>query len=621
MEETDNKNGYSPVVTIDLTDFQRVPPQEDTADTTVGDENKEEEGAVAVAVAVAPSSRRSHCFMYRLNRFVRELAHSNWRVMRTVVLVVLFLAYMAYFSYCMYHEFGSEPSVRLLVGTVLGLLWLANYLVKRFIKCPCNLSCCGSLWDWEGRKGAMLRKVVRWGLYSLCVGGAVAILVDVGRTRPENMVCLAGMALLILVCFFISQDPEQINWHAVFWGMGLQFWFAVLIKRTTFGSDAFEWLADRFVEFLRYSDKGSLAVFGETYLDHRFVFQLMPTIIFFNAMISVLYYLGVIQIFIAKCGKFLSFCLGTSPIECVNAAANLFLTLSEAPILIKPFIKDITQSELFAVMTGGFASIAGSLLYAFAAYGAPINHILTASVMSAPAALAFAKLIYPDERKPTIKAEDAYKVDVRQYGSMLGALSSGAKEGLSMAGYVVINLLIYVALLAFLDSTILWFTERAGLDGFTFTKLISYVFFPLTYLMGFEIQDCLKAGRLLGVKILTTTTVSFMELGKIITNGKVLQEYIDTYNGTWTSVGDDIFLEATNTTLVGGVLSERSGVLATYMICGLSNMGCIGIAIGAFSSLAPSRTMDVMRQVPLALLAGNFACFSTACMAGLLFTD
>ncbi|XP_076461764.1 solute carrier family 28 member 3-like [Babylonia areolata] len=408
----------------------------------------------------------------------------------------------------------------------------------------------------------------------------------------------------------------QINWHAVFWGMSLQFWFAVLIKKTTFGSYAFEWLGDRFIELLHYTDKGSRTVFGATFTDHKFVFQIMPTLIFFNALISMFYYLGVVQIFIAKFGKFLSFCLGTSPIECVNAAANLFLTLSEAPILIKPFMADITQSELFAVMTGGFASIAGSLLYAFSSYGAPINHILTASVMSAPAALAFAKLIYPDERKPTIKAEDAYKVDVRHYGSMLGALSKGAKDGLTMAGYVVINLLIYVALLEFLDQTLQWFMERAGVHGFTFSKLIAYVFYPLTYVMGFEVEDCLRAARLLGIKIFTTTVVVFVELGKIITNGKVLQEYIDTYNGTWTSVGDDIFLEATNTTLVGGVLSERSGILATYMVCGLSNLGAIGVAIGAYTSLAPSRSVDVYRMVVLALFAGNIASFSTACMAG-----
>ncbi|KAL8570253.1 hypothetical protein ACOMHN_029953 [Nucella lapillus] len=593
-------NGYQ--VAIDLNEVHDSPSQ----GTKHDDDDEKDDKTNDV------SGPPSLCFMYQINRLVRRFFTQYEHAIKYGVLLVLFLAYGVYFGYCMYYKFGGEPSIRLLVGTVIGMVIAVNYLVRRLIKCPCSLSLGSRL---NSRRGLLLKKLGRWFLYVLCVGGAVGILVDVGMKRPQNMVCLAGLALLILLCFFISSDPEKINWHAVFWGMGLQFWFAVFIRRTTFGSDAFEWLADRFVEFLKYSDRGSLAVFGQTYLDHRFVFQLMPTVIFFNAMISVFYYLGLVQIFIAKFGKFLSLCLGTSPIECVNAASNLFLTLSEAPILIKPFMPDMTQSELFAVMTGGFASIAGSLLYAFAAYGAPINHILTASVMSAPAALAFAKLIFPDDRKPTIKAEDAYTVDVRHYGSMLGALSHGAKEGLTMAGYVVINLIVYVALLAFLDSTLLWFTERAGLEGFTFSKLISYAFYPVTYVMGFEVQDCMNAGRLLGIKILTTTTVTFMELGTIITNGKVLQDYISTTNGTWSHVGDDVLLHGTNTTLVGGVMTERSGVLATYMICGLSNLGAIGIAIGAFSSLAPTRTVEVIKQVPLALLAGNFASFSTACVA------
>ncbi|XP_076461967.1 putative transporter HI_0519 isoform X2 [Babylonia areolata] len=536
----------------------------------------------------------SLCFLQRLPFLFRRCLARSWSKVRAVMLTTMVLTYLAFVCYCMYYEFGSEPSIRLLVGSVIGLVVVVSKVAGRWGRGPCCSavgsssiisSCCSSLLNRDLGRGVLLRTAVRWCLYLLSMGGAMAVLVvDVMAKRPENLVCVGGLAVLILFCFFISRQPDKINWHAVFWGMGLQFWFAALIKKTTFGEYAFHWLADRFVELLRYTDKGSETVFGKTFRDHNFIFQIMPTLIFFNALISMFYYLGVVQIFIAKFGKFLSFCLGTSPIECVNAAANLILTLTEAPILIKPFMADMTQSELFAVMTGGFASIAGFLLYAFASFGAPVNHILTASVMSAPAALAFAKLIYPDERKPTIKAEDAYNVDIKHYGSMLGSLSKGAKDGLTMAGYVVVNMLVFVALLEFLDLTVLWFAERAGVYNLTFS-------------------------------------VTYYELGKIITNGKVLQEYIDVYNGTWTSVGDDIFLEATNTTLVGGVISERSGILATYMVCGLSSMGSMGTAIGVYTSLAPSRCAEVYSMVPLALLAGNIASFSTACVAGLLYTD
>nr|KAG5706115.1 hypothetical protein BaRGS_025737 [Batillaria attramentaria] len=483
-----------------------------------------------------------------------------------IVLLILLIAYLVYFAYCMYRNFGDEPSIRLLVGTVFGLLIVCHHFLSKAGKLS-QPAWVKNVFDNDSERGKRLRKIFRWSLYALALGGAVAYLVvEIAINHPRNLMSLAGLAVLLLVSFFLSTDPEKVNWHAVFWGMALQFWFAVFIRRTAFGAAAFEWLADRVVEFLKYTDKGSALIFGSTYLDHRFVFQLMPTLIFFNAVICMLYYMGVVQVIIAKFGKFLSVCLGTSPIESVNQAANLILSLTESPILIKPFLGQITNSELFAVMTGGFASIAGAVLWTFAAYGAPVDHILTASVMSAPAALAFAKLIFPDDRPTTVKAEDAYKVDVGHYGSLLGAFSQGATDGLKMVGFVVVNLLVYVAILEFLDMTLLWFAERAGVEGFTFSSLLGYVFYPMTYIMGYDPVDCLKMSRLLGVKILTTTT-------------------------------------------------KRSGVLATYMLCGLSNLGTIGMTIGCFASLCPARAVDVIKHVPFAFVAGNFASFSTACVA------
>ncbi|KAL8618145.1 hypothetical protein ACOMHN_034372 [Nucella lapillus] len=554
------------------------------------------------------------CFLYSAIYQFREVLARHWRPMKIAFGAVLLVAYLGYFGYSMYYSFGDEPSIRLLVGTVIGLV----IVFKRFIKCPQAYGLRHCL-DKKTKRGFIIRKVIQWSLYLLSVGGAVAVIVlDVVMKRPRNLICLVGIALLLLVCCLLSRQPEKINWHAVFWGMGLQFWFAVLIGKTTFGSSAFEWLADRTEEFMKYADTGSKNVFGQTYLDHRIVFQVMPTTIFFNAFISVLYYMGVIQVIFAEFGRFLSFCIGTSPVESVSAASNLFLSLVETPILIKPFVDDITKSELFAILTGGFASIAGSLLYAFAAYGAPVKHILTASVMSAPAALAFAKLLYPDDRKPTIKASDAYTVDVGQQHSLLGALVSGARDGMKVAILVVLNLMIFTSCLEFLDQTVLWFAERAGVD-FTLSRLMAYVFYPFTYMMGFDPKDCFKAAYLLGLKILTLTLISFIELGKMITNEEALQDYITTYNGTWSHVGDDVYLEATNTTLVGGIIS------AVYVVCGLSNLASngiavsnlasIGIALGAYCAVAPKRTSDIFKQVSYAFIAGNLASFSTACMA------
>ncbi|KAK7496253.1 hypothetical protein BaRGS_00012418, partial [Batillaria attramentaria] len=593
---------------------------------------KEKDAELQSADETHPS--QSNCCLFRINRALRRNVRQRWALLKQAVLLILLIAYLVYFAYCMYRNFGDEPSIRLLVGTVFGLLIVCHHFLSKAGKLS-QPAWVKNVFDNDSERGKRLRKIFRWSLYALALGGAVAYLVvEIAINHPRNLMSLAGLAVLLLVSFFLSTDPEKVNWHAVFWGMALQFWFAVFIRRTAFGAAAFEWLADRVVEFLKYTDKGSALIFGSTYLDHRFVFQLMPTLIFFNAVICMLYYMGVVQVIIAKFGKFLSVCLGTSPIESVNQAANLILSLTESPILIKPFLGQITNSELFAVMTGGFASIAGAVLWTFAAYGAPVDHILTASVMSAPAALAFAKLIFPDDRPTTVKAEDAYKVDVGVKAKVKERITTdfttfknwkkidippepayGATDGLKMVGFVVVNLLVYVAILEFLDMTLLWFAERAGVEGFTFSSLLGYVFYPMTYIMGYDPVDCLKMSRLLGVKILTTTTVSYIELGRIITNGEEFTDYMATYNSTWRYVGEDIFLDATNTTLVGGVVTKRSGVLATYMLCGLSNLGTIGMTIGCFASLCPARAVDVIKHVPFAFVAGNFASFSTACVA------
>ncbi|XP_025096320.1 solute carrier family 28 member 3-like [Pomacea canaliculata] len=560
------------------------------------------------------------CFLHRVNHFIRRSVHTRWMVVRKLLQVALLLLYVAYFSYAMYHKSSGEPALRLLVFTVIGAVVLVRRLLARLGLCG-RPACVGQLLDRCRERGIHIRKIIKWTLYFLSTGGAVAFLiVEIAIKHPRNLISLVGLAVLLLICYLISVQPEKVNWHAVYWGMALQFWFAVIIRRTSFGSSVFEWLADRVVEFLSYTDKGSEFVFGRSYRDHFFVFQVMPTIIFFNSAIVMLYHLGVIQIFVAKFGSLMSFCLGTSPIESVNTASNLFLSMTESTVLIQPFIGELTKSELFAVMTGGFASIAGFLLGAFSAYGAPIDHLLTASVMSAPAALAFAKLLFPDERPPSITAKDAYTVALGHSSSLLGALSHGASQGLKMASNVVINQIVYIALLEFLNMTLMWFAERVGVEGFTFSDLMAYIMYPLTYTMGFETQDCFKMAGLLAHKILTTTMLSYVELGHLITNNRHLANYVETTNGTWRHLGDDISLMPLTQLL--SEVSSRKGLGCWRPTCCADSVTWVASASQSERSCrCPQRIRDVIKHAPFALLAGNFASFSTACVAGLLFTD
>ncbi|KAK3588023.1 hypothetical protein CHS0354_012069 [Potamilus streckersoni] len=214
----------------------------------------------------------------------------------------------------------------------------------------------------------------------------------------------------------IGQDlkSHQVNWRPVFWGLTLQFIFALLILRWNVGYDIFLWLGDRVQEFLAHADRGSEFIFGKnTYQHHFFAFKVLPVIVFFSSIVSVLYYLGVMQLVIRNLARFMAWIMETSPAESLNAAGNIFIGQSEAPLLIRPFIKEMTNSELHAVLTGGFATIAGSVMAAYILMGVPANHLLSASVMSAPAALAMSKLFYPETKKSKSRAENVYNMEKR----------------------------------------------------------------------------------------------------------------------------------------------------------------------------------------------------------------
>ncbi|XP_046565372.1 solute carrier family 28 member 3-like isoform X2 [Haliotis rubra] len=538
----------------------------------------------------------------------------NKSMLVAICSLIALTAYAVYVGFSIRFSFGDEGSLRLLLGT--GFVALIYAKVKLTTRVHELLS----PWSNKISNSPSITRTIRWLLY---IGMVLfmAIYLGLNVTKAENFLSLAGLTFFILLGFLISEHPERVNWHAVFWGIGTQFLFALMILRTSFGFRCFRWLGERLDEFLEHTNKGSEFVFGKTYQDHAFAFQVMPFILMCSSTINVLYYYGILQGFVANFGWLLSVCLGTSPVESVNTAINVVFGPAESPLAIKPFLPHLTPSELHAVMAAGFASIAGTVFGMLTSFGAPANHLLAASVMSAPAALAMSKLIAPETQPTRIQAHDAYNIPVPKFNNLLEAVSEGAKDAIPIVASVVVNQIIYIAIINFVDSTLLWFGGRVGVAGLSFEFLCSYGFYPIVYVMGFSSTDFLKIGELFGIKTFANSFYGYQLFGKLIKNRHAFEHYVASTNGTWHWENRDIVLDLTNRTLPGGILTKRSEVIGTYAFCGQNHLAAIGVTLGVFCTLIPARKGTITKYIARANVSGQLACYMTACIAGMLYDE
>jgi nucleoside transporter len=320
----------------------------------------------------------------------------------------------------------------------------------------------------------------------------------------------------------------------------------------------------------------------------------LPTIIFFSSFISVLYYLGIIQAIIMDIAWVMSVTMGTTASESVNAAGNIFVGQTEAPLMIRPFLKTMTSSEIHAVMTGGFSTIAGGVLAAYVSFGVSASALISASVMSAPAALAISKLLYPEcEESPTKNVKNI-KIDAGTEQSVVEAAATGASQAVGLVGNVAAMLIAFLSLVAVLDALLGWLGGMVNVPSLSFELICSYILVPAAWLMGIDPEDCQKVAAMLGQKTFINEFVAYLTLGSYIGN-KVSGE--------------------------GPTISLRSEVIATYALCGFANIGSIGIQLGGLIPLAPSRAADISALGVRAMIAGTVACFMTACVAGILFDE
>ncbi|MGB6153923.1 MAG: nucleoside transporter C-terminal domain-containing protein [Pricia sp.] len=421
---------------------------------------------------------------------------------------------------------------------------------------------------------------------------------------------LLGMLVLLLISFLFSSNRKAINWKTVGIGLALQLIIAIGVLKVTFIQKGFEAVGEVFISILGYTRAGSKFLFEGLVVDtntfgYIFAFQVLPTIIFFSALTSLLFYLGIIQKVVKALAWLLSKSLGISGPESLSVAGNIFLGQTEAPLLIKAYLEKMTKSEILLVMIGGMATVAGAVLAAYIGFlGGEdkmlqlvfAKHLLAASVMAAPGAIVISKILYPQTEPVNTDVEVSNAV----IGSnALDAIANGTTEGLKLAVNVGAMLLVFVALIAMAngilgyvgDLTFFngWIAENTSYEKFSLEAILGTVFAPLMWLIGVANEDIMLMGQLLGIKLVASEFVGYIQLA----------ELKDVANGVNFSY-------------------NKSVIMATYMLCGFANFASIGIQIGGIGSLAPGQRKTLSEFGLKAVLGGSIASLLSATIAGMI---
>lgn len=411
---------------------------------------------------------------------------------------------------------------------------------------------------------------------------------------------LLGMATLIAIAIALSKHRKSINKRTVGVAFAIQFGLGAFILYVPWGRDILQSVSDGVQSVLNYGNQGVSFLFGglvsptmrELFGDNGFVFafRVLPMIIFFSALISVLYYLGVMNWVVQLLGGLLQKALGTSRAESMSAAANIFVGQTEAPLVVKPFISKMTTSELFAVMTGGLASIAGSVLGGYAQLGVPLPYLIAASFMAAPGGLLFAKLIIPETQKP--QDDPNAKLSFTSEGetppaNVIDAAAAGASTGLQIALNVGAMLIAFVGIIALLNGLVGGIGGWFGIENLSLEKILGWLFAPLAWLIGAPWADAQAAGSFIGQKLVINEFVAYTEFIKYTTDPS------------------------------HAALSAKTQAIVAFALCGFANFGSIAILVGGLSIMAPNRRSDIARLGVYALIAGTLSNLMSATIAGL----
>jgi len=404
----------------------------------------------------------------------------------------------------------------------------------------------------------------------------------------EQFTGVIGVIVLLGIAYLLSNDRKMIDANIIIWGLGLQISFAFIILKTPLGEYIFTYLNNIIVKLISFADAGSDFLFtsfipevGYHVALINFAFRALPVIIFFSSLIAVTYYFGIIQFMIKKIAFIMEKTMKTSGAETLSVSANIFVGQTEAPILIRPFISSMTKSELMAIMVGGFATVAGSVMALYVSWLTNVpniaGHLLAASVMSAPAALMIAKVIYPETERPKTVNSDNIDLKSKDTNAM-DAIGRGATDGMKLAANVAAMLIAFISIVAMINFIL-------GYANTSLQEILGMIFKPIAWSMGVPWEEANIVGTLMGEKIVLTELIAFGDLTNYIKND---------------------------------LLSERSAIIASYALCGFANVGSIGIQLGGIGAMAPERKKDLAKLVTKAMFGGAIASWLTATIAGLL---
>ncbi|XP_010619432.1 sodium/nucleoside cotransporter 1 isoform X8 [Fukomys damarensis] len=400
--------------------------------------------------------RKGLCGWRSLHRAWQGRPSTLFRWMGTGLLCTAYSAFLL--AACL---LDFQRALALCIVTCVVLAFLAHSLLKRCLG-P-TLKGCVKL---QGHPRLHL-----WFNRALALTAVLALALWLGldtSQRPEQLVSFAGICVFLSVLFACSKHRHAVSWRAVTWGLGLQFLLGFFVIRTKPGFIAFQWLGDQIRIFLSYATAGSGFVFGEALVKEVFAFQVLPIIVFFSCVMSVLYYMGLMQWVILKIAWLMQITMGTTATETLSVAGNIFVSQTEAPLLIQPYLADMTLSEVHVVMTGGYATIAGSLLGAYISFGIDASSLIAASVMAAPCALALSKLVYPEVEESKFRSEEGVKLSCGDAQNLVEALSSGAAASVKVVANIAANLIAFLAVLAFVNAVLSWLGALVDIPGLSF---------------------------------------------------------------------------------------------------------------------------------------------------------
>ncbi len=410
----------------------------------------------------------------------------------------------------------------------------------------------------------------------------------------SSFISVIGIFVLLGIGFLFSNNKKAINYRTIFLALLLQVLIGAFVLYVPWGRDILLGAANGVSNVIAYGNEGVKFIFGGLVTDASFkafgndgfifAFRVLPTIIFFSALISVLYYLGIMQVIINILGGALQKLLGTSKAESMSAAANIFVGQTEAPLVVKPYIGNMTKSEFFAIMGGGMASISGSLLAAYAGMGVPLTYLIAASFMAAPGGLLFSKLVMPQTEKYD---DNIHETEIQKDSHILEAASNGALSGLKLAAHMGAMLLALIALIAMVNGLLGFVGSFVGLDDLSLNMIFAYIFKPLAYIIGVPWEHAGIAGEMMGFKIAVNEFVGYAQFAQYLgENAPVL-------------------------------LDEKTKAIVIFALCGFANLASIAVLLGGIGTLAPKRRPEIAKWGLKVVLVGSLSNLMSAAIAGL----